>query len=138
MTFVLLFVILNVACFLIWFGYKKSNLYNGWNDCCVISGTVAFVVTLALFVLSLTLINRQAKFNYIIEQHDNLELMVKSYNVQSDAIKIESLEYDIREKVLEMNNTISKHKVMSQSIWVNPWYSETVGNLKKLEVKPVK
>lgn len=138
MTFVLLFAILVVACFLTWLGCKKSNFYNGWDTVCGISGTVAFIVALALFIISLTLINRQAKFNYIIEQHDNLELMVNSYNVQSNAIKVESLEYDIREKVLEMNNTVSKHKVMSQSIWVKPWYSETVGNLKKLEVKPVK
>ena len=101
-----------------------------------ICGVVLFFDILAIIVLPLDLINRNARFEYQIERYNNVQQMVEEYNSlpDSSAHRIESLEADIRDKILDVNNTIAEHKVMSKSLWTGPWYSEKVGNLPKLSL----
>ena len=95
---------------------------------------LAVVMCLSFVITVLTLCNRGKRFENTIEQYKNIKTQVEDYNSLPDSAKLISLEYDIREDVLAMNNTISKHEVMSQSIWKGLWYSEEVGNLPKLHL----
>lgn len=95
---------------------------------------LAVVMCLSFVITVLTLCNRGKRFENTIEQYKNLKTQVEDYNSLPDSAKLISLEYDIREDVLAMNNTISKHKVMHESIWKGLWYSEEVGNLPKLHL----
>ena len=95
---------------------------------------LAIVMCICVIVTLLTLCNRGKRFDYTIEKYNNLKAQVEDYNSLPDSAKLISLEYDIRDDVLDMNNTISKHEVMSQSIWKGLWFSEEVGNLPKLHI----
>ena len=125
MLTVIIFLVLFVGC-LVWALLDEYHLDFSMFGC-IISGIV-------LVIILLSFINIGNKFNYIVEKYDNLKLQVEEYNNMSESIKVSSLEYDIREDVLEMNNTISKHKVMSQSVWTSCWYSKKVGSLEKLKL----
>lgn len=93
-------------------------------------------MVITTIITSMTLINRNARFDYMVEEYENVRGIVEQYNScpDSSAFRIVSLEQDIRDRVLETNNLISEHKVMSKSPWVGPWYSEKVGNLEKLKL----
>lgn len=95
---------------------------------------LAIVMCIIIVITLLTLCNRGKRFDYTIEKYNNIKAQVEDYNSLPDSAKLISLEYDIREDVLDMNNTISKHNVMSQSIWKGLWFSEEVGNLPKLHI----
>lgn len=95
---------------------------------------ISIVSGVVLLFLSLSLININKKFELEIEEYENLRYQVEEYNSMDEPIKVSSVEYDIREKVLEVNNRISRHKVMCKSVWVSPWYSEKVGSLEKLKL----
>lgn len=125
MLTVIIVLTLFVGCFA-WAFFDEKH-----RDCSIIIGTMSGI---ALVIILFSFINIGNRFNYIVEKYDNLKLQVEEYNNMSEPIKVSSLEYDIREDVLEMNNTISKHKVMSQSVWTSCWYSKKVGNLEKLKL----
>jgi len=105
-------------------GYQNEDLAFG----------TAIFFGLALAITVLTLCNKGKRFERTKEEYRNLEMQVAEYNTLPDSVKIMSLEYDIRKDVLEMNNTISKHKVMSKSLWIGPWNSEEIGRLPKLHI----
>ena len=127
LTIIVFVVILVVG--LLFALFNKNNRYN-WL-------CVSFIAGLVLIPMSLSLINIGNRFNYIIEKYDNLKLQVETYNKMEDPTKIASFGYDIRKEVLRMNNQISKHKVMSNSVWVSCWYSKKVGNLEKLKLNQI-
>lgn len=114
----------------------KCNYYSDWEHWGIVSLIAAVVVAVFMVVVPLTLINRNSRFEYTAEEYNNMKSLVEQYNncPDSSAFRIVSLEQDIREDVLDMNNTISEHKVMSKSPWVGPWYSEKVGRLEKLKL----
>ncbi len=125
MLTVIIVLTLFVGCFA-WAFFDEKH-----RDCSISIGTIS---GFALVIILFSFINIGNRFNYIVEKYDNLKLQVEEYNNMSEPIKVSSLEYDIREDVLEMNNTISKHKVMSQGVWTSCWYSKKVGNLEKLKL----
>lgn len=125
MLTVIIVLTLFVGCFA-WAFFDEKHM-----DCSMSIGTMSGI---ALVIILFSFINIGNRFNYIVEKYNNLKLQVEEYNNMSEHIKVSSLEYDIREDVLEMNNTISKHKVMSQSVWTSCWYSKKVGNLEKLKL----
>lgn len=89
---------------------------------------------LAAVISLLTLINIGKRFEEEKENYLNLKMQVEDYNALPDSCKNISFEYDIREDVLRMNNAISRHKVMSRSLWANLWHSKEIGDLEKLRV----
>lgn len=114
-------------------GYLVHDRYN-FDVLVVICFIVGAFSLIAGITSSLTLINRQARFDYVIERYNNLKAITECYDNDSKD-KIEAL--TLREDILEMNNLISEHKVKSQSPWVNVWYSEEVGNLEPIKVNYV-
>lgn len=95
------------------------------------------VFGLVIAIVALTLANRNNYFKETIEEYNNLKEQVEEYNSLVSSNKIPSFEYDIRDKVLDMNNTISHHKVMSKSLWTGLWNSEEIGSLEKLKLNAV-
>ncbi len=123
-TFIILSVI--VAICILWF------IFDAWYDeVAVLIGCIAFFI---LLILTVSLCNRNKRFDNIKEQYENIKMQVDDYNNLPDSIKNVSFEYDMRKNVIKMNDVISEHKVMSKSIWTGPWYSEEVGNLEKLHL----
>lgn len=114
------------------------GILNKWREGGLIGLTC--ITGAALFFIAVSFINIGRKFDLEIEEYENLRMQVEEYNSLSDstmavlAVKVPSLEYDIRKEVIRVNNRISQHKVMSGSIWVGPWYSEKVGSLEKLRL----
>ena len=62
--------------------------------------------------------------------HYNLKAQVE-YIDKDDIVTSENL----RNQVLNMNNTIDSHRVYHKNIWIGDFYSEKIGNLPKLEWK---
>lgn len=95
--------------------------------------------SLCLVFCALTLININSRFQVTIEKYNNLKEEIEEYNSLTDSCKNVSFEFDtIKRNAVRMNNTISKHSVMSKSAWVNLWYSEKIGNLEKLNINGIK
>lgn len=131
MLTIVLLLVLGVILPLI--GYLLYDRYDFdvLGGICLVVGVLLFIASI---VSSLSLINRQARFNYVIERYNNLKAITECYDSNSKD-KIEA--FTLREDILKMNNLISKHKVNSQSPWVNVWYSEEIGNLEPIKVSHV-
>ena len=87
----------------------------------------------ALLCIIPDIISTRIEFDCIKEEYHNLELQINT--IEYDDIVTGA---NLRNQVLEMNNKISVHKVLSKNIMVNLWYSEEIGNLKPLEWKSKK
>ena len=102
--------------------YVKENDY-----------TAPVIIWLATeFLLNLctyaSLININKSFEYTVERYENLKKTVDE--CYSDTY----IDLYLRDEVISMNNEISKHKVMHNSIWKGPWYSKEVGELPKISL----
>lgn len=122
LTLVILLVT-SVTCIVL--GYIYDNGFVGFIGFCAISCSI---------ILLLSLINISSRFQVEIEEYNNLKAQIEAYNTLPDSCKDVSFEFDLRRDVIEMNNKISKHKVMSKSGWSNLWNSEEIGDLPKLEL----
>ena len=125
MLTIIVFVVLVVLSILCCIFSKQNN--DWWFG-------ASIIFSLGLLCMMLSLCNINKNFEYTIEKYNNLKEQVEIYNKMEDHTKIASVEYDIREEVLNTNNMISKHKIMCNSIWVSCWYSEKIGNLEKLKL----
>lgn len=96
-------------------------------------GALVLVMIFALVCIVPDIISAHIEFDYIKEKYYNLERQINT--IEYDDIVTDK---NLRNQVLEMNNTISEHKVKSKNIWVGDWYSEEIGNIKPLEWKSKK
>ena len=130
LTFITLVLVAALAWFVGAVVYDNSEFVAG------LCGAIFIVDVIVLIVAPCTLINRNTRFEYVIEQYNNVNDMVSDYNSLPDSAtnKIESLESDIRREILNINSIVSEHKVKSQSLWVGPWYSKEIGDLPKLSI----
>lgn len=129
LTFIILGAVTLISITLLIIDHHKYILDDGLGVLTWIVGVICFV---AMLLCTCTLINIRYDFDIIEEKYDNLKLQVEVYN-NEEHNKVEA--YSLREDVLEMNNTISEHKVKSKSPWSNVWYSEKIGNLDKISMK---
>ena len=123
-TLILLAIFLIVPVTLIIVDYYKDIFWD-----LTLVAMWAIIAFLADLIVFCSLVNINREFDYTIEKYNNLKTLVVEYNEKADSTGYPELEYDIRKQVVEMNNEISKHKIMHDSPWNGPWYSEKVGNL---------
>lgn len=109
-TFVLTIVFEKLECF----------LFLVTVTCCIFS-------TLALVIISLGLIDKEARFNETVYKYESLRQVVESYKEQDYGNMI-----PISEAIISMNEEIAMHKAQCNSKWTNLWYSEKIGNLEPL------
>lgn len=82
-----------------------------------------------LIVLTCLIISR-INFPSTIAKYETLKVSVENYRPQDYGDQP-----DLLKEVLDMNYTIAKHKVKSQNLWVNWFYSEEIGNLEPIYIK---
>ena len=87
-------------------------------------------VFLCIFgILVLTRIDKASDFRAITEQYNTTKALVESY---------EGGEYgnfdSLTAQIINVNNTVAKHKAYSQSKWVGKWYSAEIGALEPLKL----
>ena len=127
LTFIILGVVMLISIALLIIDNHKYVLNDELGVLTWFVGIICFV---AMLTCACTLINIRYYFDIIEEKYNNLKAQVEVYkNEEHD--KVEA--YSLRDDVLEMNNTISEHKVKSKSPWVNVWYSKRIGNLEKIK-----
>ena len=102
--------------------------YDGLLTFCF--STAGAICLIILLILSLSLINRNARFEAFIADYENTVALVETY---------EGNDYgnmnDLTKKIIEMNCDIAQHKELSKSKWTNLWYSEKIGQLKPIRYK---
>jgi len=91
---------------------------------CSVTGVIGSIVVI---IVGITLEN---DFEYIESKYYNLKNQVE-YVDKDDIVTSENL----RNQVLHMNNTIDKHRIYHKNFVMGDFYSERIGNLKKLEWK---
>lgn len=130
MGVLIIIIILFIAGIICWYisdnNYYSVILYVGGI---LLSVFMGFAL---LCIIPDTILTR-IEFDCIKEEYHNLELQINT--IEYDDIVTGA---NLRNQVLEMNNKISVHKVLSKNIMVNLWYSEEIGNLKPLEWKSKK
>lgn len=130
MGVLIIIIILFIAGIICWYisdnNYYSVILYVGGILLSVFMG-------FALLCIIPDIILTRIEFDCIKEEYHNLELQINT--IEYDDIVTGA---NLRNQVLEMNNKISVHKVLSKNIMVNLWYSEEIGNLKPLEWKSKK
>lgn len=97
-----------------------------------VSGLIALLSATVLLVASVSLIGLKSTFKVEIEKYNNTVELVESYKNCSDNSNC-VFEYDLRKDILEINNTIAKHKVWRKNKWFSLWYSEEIGNLEPIK-----
>ena len=104
-----------------------------FDDDVTVVGTVSFVFSIflwiALICCSISLINKNARFERIIEDYNITKQLVENY-----VPGVYANSQSIIEKTIELNEIIVNHKTFSKSKWTNLWYSEKVGNLEPLYI----
>lgn len=83
---------------------------------------------LVIAIVISSMMTQQSDFDYIESRYYNLKEQVK-YCEHDDIVT----DANLRQQVLDMNNTIAKHRVYSHNIWVSMYYSERIGKLKNLK-----
>lgn len=107
------------------FAVKKDSAF------CLVTG---FILAIAFVMATLTLINVRYRLECTKEECQNAIAIAQAYD-NGDKDRIEAL--DLMKLVTKTNNTISHHRVLSQSPWVGLWYSKEVGDLPKIQLKQV-
>lgn len=102
--------------------YSNIPSFAGWT---LTLGGGFIIVTMLITAATL-----ETEFAYTEDQYNNLKEQLE-YVERDDIVTGENL----RNQVLDMNNTISKHKRYSQNWWVGMWHSKRIGNLEPLEWK---
>ena len=98
---------------------------------CTICGIGSiFVSTIALIVCLSIGFTLESDWEYYKAQYYNLKQQVE-YVDKDDIMTSENL----RNQVLNMNNTIDLHRIYHNNFWLKDFYSEEIGNLPKLEWK---
>ena len=93
----------------------------------IFGSIVGIIGTIVIIIVGITLEN---DFEYTESQYYNLKSQVE-YVDNDDIVTSENL----RNQVLHMNNTIDKHRIYHKNFIIGDFYSERIGNLKKLEWK---
>ena len=123
----ILFMVLIVVCLALVI-YGK----NSWSDLAeialpvgVVGGAICTLIFIGILFDAATLPN---KFSQIQSEYDNLKEQLA--DVENDDIVTGE---NLRNQVLEMNNTIAEHKNYCHNAWVGMWYSEEIGKLENLK-----
>lgn len=96
----------------------------------ICSAITACLVLIALIICICVGMTIESDWEYTEAQYYNLKAQVE-YIDKDDIVTSENL----RNQVLDMNNTIDSHRVYHKNMWVGDFYSEKIGNLPKLEWK---
>jgi hypothetical protein len=91
-------------------------------------GAIGSIAAFTLIICSLTLINKERRFDAIQEQYQVISVMVDSYSGQ-DYGNMSAL----IDEVVRMNNRIATHKAFYTSPWTGIWYSEKIANLEPIK-----
>ena len=105
----------------------RYDEYDVLQPLCFACGIIALCAEVCMLLSTITL---SSEFAYTEAQYNNLKKQVE-YADQDDIVT----DANLRNQVLEMNNTISEHKCYSSNIWIGVWYSERIGNLEPLKWK---
>ena len=121
--------VLGIICLII--GFK---LFDG-ESLIIIGGISIIISTCILLFCGLNSIDLEKGWEKTKYKYNTLKEMVESY--KEDNIKwvdnSNVYNFQLYEDVIEMNNTIDKHKVYHDSKWVGIWYSEEIGNLEHIK-----
>ena len=93
-----------------------------------LSYSVGVISAVTFIICSLTLINKNRRFDAIQEQYQVISLMVDSYDGQDYGNMATLID-----KVVYMNNRIANHKAFYTSPWTGIWYSEKIANLEPIK-----
>jgi len=105
---------------------KKWAFEN--DDFLEIFGRSSFIVNGVIFIVFLfTIFGINAEFDKTINEYNATKILIESYQ-GGDYGNAPAL----TEKVIELNDEISKHKAKCHNPWFNVWNSEEVGNLEPL------
>ena len=110
--------------FLIGAFIEKHTYEDGWA---FLSYAVGSICAIAFVICSLTLINKERRFEAIIAQYDVLSVMVDSYDGQDYGNMSTLIDETIR-----MNTCIANHKAFYTSPWTGIWYSEKIAKLEPI------
>ena len=105
------------------------NSHKWYSDLTTfVCGTILILCLFAAIACGFSLLTIEKDFDYIEAQYNNLKEQVDY--VDYDYILTDA---NLRNQVLEMNNTIAKHYTYCDNPWLGLWYSERIGNLENLE-----
>ncbi len=124
LTLIVLFAIA-VVCFVAGALILKYTYEDYLGDCLEAIGSIA---AFALIICSLTLINKDRRFDAIQEEYQVISVMVDSYDGQDYGNMTALID-----EVVRMNTRIANHKAFYTSPWTGIWYSEKIANLEPIK-----
>ena len=89
--------------------------------------TISITALAFVIVLPFTLINKQADFDKIKYEYENVKRNVEVYDASNYGNAV-----PVMEDISELNKQIARHKAHANSWWDSAWFSEEVGNLEPL------
>ena len=117
---------------IIWGNSNKCSF--DMEDVSVITGIAFLIIFGLVFVISgLCTLTLKDDFAYTESQYANLKEQIET--VTYDDIVTDA---NLRNQVLEMNNTIAKHRNYCHNFWAGVYYSEDIGKLENLSWKSSK
>ena len=123
-----------ISLFIVIFALALVFTYVGMKYDCfglfLLGAIPACLVLIALIICICVGMTIESDWEYTEAQYYNLKAQVE-YIDKDDIVTSENL----RNQVLDMNNTIDSHRVYHKNMWVGDFYSEKIGNLPKLEWK---
>ena len=113
----------------VWYGKNryKTNVYIDTDLFDVLAVSFGLFLLIELMIIGgqrmIVWPSTKAEYTVLAEQIDN----ARNEGVVTDAYLLK--------QVVEMNNTIQRHKVFVGNLWIGCHYSEEIANLPKLELK---
>ena len=113
--------------------------YDGEEAATTLGATLALVSSIAIIIL-LTEVSWKRDIEFDKAKYEELKReTIQLSNMSSSECDLNILaKKDLFEEVRKMNNYIDKNKYYSNSLWLNWFYSEEIGNLPKLDYVPPK
>lgn len=97
---------------------------------CALGSIFGFVALFGLTIAGCCLITLKEEFAYTESQYNNLKEQIE-YCDRDDIVT----DSNLRKQVLDMNNTIAKHRDFSHNFWIGMYFSERIGSLENLKWK---
>ena len=108
--------------------WGHNDFYDDWKP--FVGTIITILCVVALLIAICCTATLKEHFAYTESQYNNLKEQIE-YCDRDDIVT----DGNLRKQVLDMNNTIAKHREYCHNFWIGLYYSERIGSLENLKWK---
>lgn len=130
MLIVLVLLVLFIVVVLINIKSQNLSIIEATLVLSIIFGTLLLI---SLLLTSIAQINRKISYERMVNKRIEIVSKIEALEIQSGKDIDLGIYSDVFTEVTEFNNTVTRHKYRSKSLWFNWFYNDLIGEIEYIE-----